>query len=332
MRIDGPSMGEGGRSSGALGGLWTWLSIAAALAAAYALGVASATRLLPPVPQIRALKQSLFSSPPPPGREIPPRLFSFHPDGRLSGDVRKSEIACPPQTPQMAVILVLGQSNAANHGGQRYATRFGERVVNLHGGRCFLAVSPLLGASGTGGEYWTELGNRLVSAAIFDRVLIVPLAIGATNAGEWARGGPLNPLVRMTAQSLHDLGFRVTHVLWHQGESDRRLRTSEENYHRQVSSVAETLRQSGIDAPFHVSVASHCLGLAPAMSDNPIARAQRNLASGASGIKAGIDTDAGLDDLDRYDDCHFAASGQEKAVAAWIRILSPGTGSRPSGF
>jgi hypothetical protein len=38
-------------------------------------------------------------------------------------------------------------------------------------------------------------------------------------------------------------------------------------------------------------------------------------------IFAGVDTDSLLGPEDRYEDCHFSGSGQEKFATAWIEIL-----------
>src|ERR1700721_677242 len=62
-----------------------------------------------------------------------------------------------------AVLLVAGQSNAANSQGQRYQSP-DDRVVNFSEGHCYRAASPLLGADDQRGESWTLLGTKLVRA------------------------------------------------------------------------------------------------------------------------------------------------------------------------
>src|SRR5262249_21721009 len=77
--------------------------------------------------------------------------------------------------------------------------------------------------------------------------------------------------------------------------------------------------EQGVDAPVFVSVASRC---APDwMPDNPVALAQRALPSPDKGILPGVDADALITEADRYDGCHFAASGQEKFASAWADLL-----------
>ena len=57
----------------------------------------------------------------------------------------KIEVQCPKQTQRTAVLLIAGQSNAANSAAQRHETRHPDRVLNFMGGRCYVAASPLLG-------------------------------------------------------------------------------------------------------------------------------------------------------------------------------------------
>ena len=83
------------------------------------------------------------------------RPFAVDPSGRLLNYAGKIEIQCPEQTRGTAVILIAGQSNAANSGAQRHSTRYPDRVLNFMGGRCYVAASPLLGSTGFAGESWT---------------------------------------------------------------------------------------------------------------------------------------------------------------------------------
>jgi hypothetical protein len=55
---------------------------------------------------------------------------------------------------------------------------------------------------------------------------------------------------------------------------------------------------------------------------NAIQRAQQELAAGQPEFKPGVDTDKLLSAQDRYDDCHFADSGEVKTARAWTAILT----------
>ena len=119
-------------------------------------------------------------------------------------------------------------------------------------------------------------------------MILAPVAVGGSNIAQWAKGGALNTSMIPLVQDLVT-HYRVTHVLWHQGESDFTLKTDPARYKEQFLSFAETLRDNAVDAPVFVSTATRCL---PGWSEpNAIQTAQKALVSGQSGFKAGVDTD-----------------------------------------
>ena len=247
------------------------------------------------------------------------RPFAVDPAGRLLNYTGKIEIQCPEQTRRTAVILIAGQSNAANNGAQRHSTRYPDRVLNFVGGRCYVAASPLLGSTGFAGESWTLLADQLIDAGAFDHVILAPVAVGASSVEQWAKGGALNTTMIPLVQDL-TTRYRVTHVLWHQGESDFALKTDPARYKEHFLSFVESLRANAVDAPVFISKASRC---GPAWTEsNAIRTAQQELASTQPGIMTGVDTDKLLEAQDRYDDCHFADSGEVKTATAWAAILA----------
>ncbi|ANM11339.1 MULTISPECIES: sialate O-acetylesterase [unclassified Rhizobium] len=294
----------------------------AALIAVYFVGGESARHEIFPWPQLSALKKTV-------GGEKPaaPSRYTFDDKERLIGDETKSAVPCPVQTDRTAVLLILGQSNAANDGGQRYRSNYGARVVNAFDKRCFVAASPLLGSTDTKGEYWTRLGNELIASGQNDNVILAPLAYSGSEVARWAKGGDLNPVLIDTMKQLQDSGHRVTSVLWVQGEKDLVLGTTTEAYQERFMSMVDTLRQHGVEAPVYISIASKCLepsngGFKEHIPDNVIVRAQMALAKSGHGIREGVDSDALLDGDDRYDDCHIGGSGAEKVSLAWLDLLS----------
>jgi hypothetical protein len=274
------------------------------------------------VARIWPVRYSLFllEGPPKPfvlEPESPP--LALDPAGRLLKYAGKIEVPCPKQTERTAVLLIAGQSNAANSAAQRHETRHPDRVLNFMSGRCYVAGSPLLGATGFAGEPWTLMADQLIDAQAFERVILAPIAVGGSNIAQWAKGGALNNSMIPLVQDLVT-HYRVTHVLWHQGESDFTLKTDAISYKRQFQSFAETLRANAVEAPVFVSTATRCL---PGWSEpNAIQTAQKALASGQSGFKAGVDTDRLLMPQDRYDDCHMADSGEVKTAKAWAALLA----------
>lgn len=292
-----------------------------ALLAIYLIGAMSERHNVFPWPQLFALKATL-SGPQP----LAESRYVFDSDGRLVADETKTPVACPKQSDRTAVLLVLGQSNASNHGGQRYGSEHGAQVINFFDGQCLVAASPLLGSTDASGEYWTQLGNLLVASGKFDNVVIAPLAFSGSEVARWAQGGDINGLLVETAGTLEHAGYRVTDVLWVQGEADYVKGTSTDAYRERFLSMVNTLRGQNIEAPLYVSIASKCLepsngGFKTNAPDNPIVRAQMVLSKSGNGIKQGVNTDALLNEVDRYDDCHIGGTGAEKVSRAWADLL-----------
>ncbi|MBY2950356.1 sialate O-acetylesterase [Rhizobium leguminosarum] len=293
----------------------------AALIAMYVLGGMSARHEIFPWPQLSALKKMVGGE-----KAAAPSRYTFDDNERLIGDESKTLVACPPQTDRTAVLLILGQSNAANYGGQRHRSNYGARVVNAFDKRCFIAASPLLGSTNTRGEYWTPLGNNLIASGQNDNVILATLAYSGSEVARWAAGGDFNPVLVGTVKQLQGSGYRITNVLWVQGEADLVMGTTAKAYQERFMSMVDTLRQHGVEAPVYISIASKCLepsngGFKEHIPDNAIVRAQLALSKSSHGIREGVNSDALLDGDDRYDDCHFGGTGGEKAARAWLNLL-----------
>src|SRR5262245_16074980 len=119
----------------------------------YLLGGHCASQNIWPWPWLRYAKSGLFASserskdP----QYNPPRLFTVDEFGRLSSKTKSEAVNCPTQDTRTAVLVIAGQSNAANSGGQPTISQHGSKIVNYFDGRCYVAVSPLLGSSGFNG-------------------------------------------------------------------------------------------------------------------------------------------------------------------------------------
>jgi Carbohydrate esterase, sialic acid-specific acetylesterase len=293
----------------------------------YLFGAVSERRGIFPEPQLISLRNKIL-----PAKVRPESRYTLDAQDRLIGDDEKPAVACPKQTDRTAVLLVLGQSNAANTVGQRFASKHGDKIINFFDGQCYVAASPLLGSSGTWGEYWTELGNHLIQSGKFDTVVIASLAYlgsayGGNTVAQWARGGRLNAVLVDALSKIKADGYVITHVLWDQGELDYLLGTSEDAYRERLLSVIDTLRGEGVTAPVYLSIASKCVEPSDGdprrhAANNPVVRAQLSLSSGEGNIRRGVNMDALLDGLDRYDDCHIGGGGAEKVAQAWADIIA----------
>ena len=252
----------------------------------------------------------------PPRDAAAPGVAAYDGHRRLVAYPGKTETPCPPPTARTAVILAIGQSNIANHASIRVATRHPKTVLNYFDGKCYVAGSPLLGASSDGGEFLTLLADRLIDDAVYRSVIIVPAGIGGTPIVLWQRNGQLNDMLLRTVEGLPP-GYQVTQVLWQQGESDFLLATPPADYVASFRSLVEVLAENGVDAPLYISISTKC---GPWTANNPIAVAQRSLIDGRR-VFLGVDSDGLLGTKDRFDDCHLSESGQRKTAAAYAEAI-----------
>jgi hypothetical protein len=287
------------------------LLLAVTFVCAYLFGLYSHARDVWPVDIVRQIKRWVD----PPKVDIGQYDSSKH----LIAYPGKTEVACPAPAETTAVILAIGQSNAANAGARKVATRYPDRVLNYFDGKCFVAASPLLGATGEGGEFLTLLADDLIAAGTYRGVIIVAAAHGGSPVSRWRRNGDLNQRLLSTLKTLPP-GYKVTEVVWHQGEADFELKTSADLYTASFNSLVETLRESGVDASIFAAIATRC-GRAGWTADNPTANAQRAAIDNRR-IFLGADTDALLGTADRREDkCHLSESGQAKTASAYAQAI-----------
>jgi hypothetical protein len=225
----------------------------------------------------------------------------------------KQRVDRPVITGRTMVAFVFGQSNAANHGGERHASTSG-RVYNHFEGRYYAAADPLLGASGYSGSVWTLLGDQLLDAGLHDQVVLMAAGVAGSSVKEWQRGGRLHALLRQRLDDAQGSGLVVTHFLWHQGEADHAADPAE--YAAALNRVIGVARGYFPQARFFVAQASRCDGVP---SSPALLAAQRSVTRQA-GVFLGPNTDA-IGPADRYDDCHFSGPGLARHAQGWLQAL-----------
>lgn len=216
------------------------------------------------------------------------------------------EVPFPPwDDGRTMVVLTAGQSNAANAGTDPMGPVPG--VFNLYRGRLYQARDPLLGASGNGGSVWMRFSREVLASGLFERVILVPVAIGGTRIAHWAPGGELAWRIPDAIGRVHALGLDITHVIWHQGESDTQYGTSRRAYAQALRSVVRRIRACGVPAPIMVCLAAQMRDL----SGPQIIAAQKDVIASEPGLIAGPDTDELCGGDYRSDRLHFNAKGFE---------------------
>lgn len=277
-------------------------------AIAYGYGVYSHAYRSFPIEEIGAVKRLIR-----PDRGRP----TGEEDAYLTRDARgREEVSCASLRKDAAVVLVMGQSNAANYGETRRRARRAVYNYNWMDGRCYRAEDPLLGATGDGGSIWTRLGDALIERSTFREVLLAPIAVGGTTIRDWA--GPNGPSARAvaTAHALAHYGLTISHVVWQQGAADHD--TPRAVYVRLFSSMVEYLRGNGIDAPIFVAVETICGN----DGVEAIRQAQYEIPQRLPDVFPGPDADT-LDRLaDRQpDSCHYSDRGLDALARMWSDVF-----------
>jgi hypothetical protein len=211
------------------------------------------------------------------------------------------------------VWLVLGQSNAGNHGERRHEA--GPRVAAFDGSRCAPARDPLPGGDGDGGSLWTPLAERWVREGRAARVLVAMVSEEATAVARWQPGEPLHRRALGAAAALERRGLRVTRILWVQGEADAIVGTPAGTYAEALAAALQPLHE-GTGAPAWIAQTGRCGDAYSAA----VRDAQVLVAAAYPWAHSGPDLDR-IGPDGRFERCHFSAAGQARAVALWHEAL-----------
>lgn len=251
-----------------------------------------------------------------------PQEIAFDQYGRLIGYPGKVETTCPNQTARMAVLFVIGQSNSANYAEKKYSTKYPTKVFNYFNGKCYIARSPLLGASGAEGEFITPLADKLIDNGDYESIVIISSGIGGTPIRLWQKGGVLNSMMLAVLAKLGSR-YKVTTIIWHQGEADFLEKTSTAHYINHFYSLLDSIRSPGTySPPVYYAIATKCGDNPEWTINNPTAEAQHTLANARTRIHLGADTDKLLLNEDRQSDhCHFSEKGQLKTAYFFAKAI-----------
>jgi carbohydrate esterase-like sialic acid-specific acetylesterase len=227
------------------------------------------------------------------------------------------EIDCAMLPENTAVLLVLGQSNSANHGESRHRPRETFYNFNFLDGKCYQATDPLLGATGAGGSVWSRLGDLAIGRGVFSNLIIAPIGVNASSITRWLNDGDLYNRISSTLEQLRKIKLEPTHVLWHQGEADAMQKMDGDTYYAALQSLIRNFRTLNVRAPIFVSITSMCHN----SGSDAIRNAQRKVSNLTDNVYPGANTDQ-LDSLRlRYDGCHFSGDGLQQHALLWIDIL-----------
>jgi len=222
------------------------------------------------------------------------------------GDVsKKSEVSCPLED-DAYVIVGFGQSNSANSAGHRFEAN--NDIVNFYNGKCYIAIDPLLGATGRRGSVWIPLSEEL---NISNKTIVLStFGVGGTKVADWLNDEYLMPFYKENIDILKKVYDKPNALVWIQGESD--VSTSSKVFNQQIKEWLEILRTDFSVSNIYVTGTSYCHG----KSNDAVLLAQRKQAENIGAVYVGS-TDKLAQQSYRYDDCHFSEKGV-KALASLI--------------
>jgi hypothetical protein len=230
----------------------------------------------------------------------------------------------------------MGQSNNESEAPSAYTATNASAIddFNAYDGAIYAAAEPHLGTNynSTGlGLMDYRVADTLITNNKFDRVILVPMAIGGTNILQWSNGGviqnlPCTAMARLAARSITPATTNVTFAVdWGQGEAEVSLSTSQSTYQTALTQIATNLSSCGFSGRMFVNTETWGGGSTYA----PVQAAQGAIAGTTAGnvaIKAGANLDS-LNNSNRVDTTHFndtgSAAGAALKISAWAASGAP---------
>ena len=222
---------------------------------------------------------------------------------------------CDVRKPGTVVLLVLGQSNAGNHGGRAKngPSAANPTVTVFNGSGCASLQDPLPGATGQGQSIWSHLEPAFAQRGRARDVVLAVVAVEGTSMEEWtADASPLKAHLQNRLAAFKQAGLVPDLVLWQQGEADARAGTQAAAYVSRFEALRAQLRDSGVRAPIVMAQSTMCNNGGSADVRQAIAQ----LSARHADLRVGPDTDT-LRGPMRDDGCHFSEAGLQAAARLW---------------
>ena len=230
----------------------------------------------------------------------------------------KEEISCSKfNNKNTLVILVAGQSNAGNHGKGKFSSI---NSYELYENKCYKGLDPMLGTTGAGGGPWHRLGDKIIKrTSKYKNVLFINISMGGSHIKQWSQQGILYQRIIDSFSMLDKNSLKLDYFLFHQGETDRHLKTSIKDYIEDFLSMVDGFRSDKNlnNFPIVLAVATRC----QSDIDVNIQNAQYEILNLRKNIYLGPNTDDIYSKKDRIDMCHMSDIGLEKHSNGWLNIL-----------
>ena len=218
----------------------------------------------------------------------------------------KKKKNCPEKSP---VILIIGQSNAANSGISSINENKNNLNYNPEDGFCYELSEPVLGATGDRSSITSSIGKKITS----DKTIIfLNRSVDGSSIEEWIKFYSLD--LNKTLNKILKKNYLKT-IVWIQGEGET-IESSKhyfKNFEILKSQIFNNLNVKFEDVNFIITRSTYC----GSSSEIYIAKKdemdfQRKLIREKyKNVKLLKITD-NLDDTYRYDNCHFNIKGIDK--------------------
>lgn len=230
-----------------------------------------------------------------------------------TGYAARSPRVVPAQ--RTAAFVVLGQSNAAAYGVGAAHVPVNSAVVDslsIFNGGIYEGKDPGPNMDGPGISWLYRFADLLITAGHYDRVIMVPAAMGSARCADYAPGGVLQRFPAVAHRRLAAIGLPVTAYLWQQGESDGGGTVSAAQYQAMLQAIIDGSRLAGSAAPWLIGKSTYSLGVTSAE-----VRAGCAAVVNGTDVFNGADTDTLTAAYRAADNVHFSATGCASAASLW---------------
>lgn len=213
------------------------------------------------------------------------------------------------------IFITAGQSNIANTVATTYTPTNGSVIDNFNAfdGSMYAYADPTLGTDDSRGTFMGRLADAWINDATYDRVIVVPVAVGQTSIAQWQ--SLLFRRVIIASQRLALAGMTADAVIWMQGEQDKNDGTTQSVYQAALSSVIAAHRTAGFSCPWFIGLCTYTGG-----TTSTAVRAAQSAVVNGTDIFAGADSDTLTGtavNRQAADDTHMTAAGATSLAALW---------------
>lgn len=216
-----------------------------------------------------------------------------------------------------AVILIYGQSLPSNYVNSSYTVlQAKNHMFNPINGGVYKTKEPVVGCNGgrygysgvITGNATARIGDLLIAAGLYDRVIICNICAGGTSSTQWATGDCKQRLEKAGAR-LIACGLPPTFVIRDQSTTDTAAGTPAATMTANIGLEVATLRGVGVTAPIFLNLSAwNGAASVGTPAYNAVRTGITNAVDEENEVYLGFDTDT-IGSGGRFDDIHFNSTG-----------------------